>query len=109
MYDREKLFELEKEFSKVDKEVEKEKTKRNLILICIHTVISGIIASWFIEITSIEAVIELVVIALISGIALWIVPLLIFVLVTKLFTNVDSAEARRNHLEREINRIRDNY
>ncbi len=109
MNDREKLFELEKEFSKVDKEVEKEKTKRNLILICIHTVISGFIASWFIDITSIEATIELIVIALISGIALWSVPLLIFVLVTTLFTNVDSAEARKNYLEREINRIRDNY
>lgn len=103
------LFELEKELLKVDKDLEKEKVKRNLILISIHTVIAGCISSWFIDMNSLKAALELIVIALLSGIALWIVPLLIFQLVTKLFTNVDSAEARKKHLAKEIENIRQKH
>ena len=104
-----KLCELEKAFYEADKEAEKEKGKRNLILISFYSVISGYIISHFFETIDIEAVFMIILFSLISGIVLWIVPLSVFHVVTELFTNVDSAEARRNYLEKEIKRIKRDY
>ena len=100
------LFDLENEFFCVDKELEKEKSKRNFILIAIYTIIAIFITSNFFEIKSFKTIIIILVISLISGVVLWIVPLSIFQLVTEWFTNINGLDDRKKHLSERINNLR---
>lgn len=108
MNEKEKLFTLEKAYQQADKDLEKEKLKRNLILIGIYSVIIGYIVSRFIDPVNLLAVIEIIVIALISGVAMHFVTIIIFVFVTNYFTNIDALESRKKHLAEEIMRIQKN-
>ena len=109
MNENDELYELEKRYYSVDKKLEKEKTKRILILICIYSFISGYIVSHFFDTIDLKAVLEIIVIAIISGVLLCIVPLLIFSFVTDLFTNISDLEDNKKYLTEEIKRIRRNY
>lgn len=109
MDENEKLFELEKRFCSVDERLEKQKSKRNLILIGIYSVISGFITSHLFKTIDLYTIFFIIFISLISGIVLWIVPLSIFRLITELFTNIDSLEESKRHLAEEIKRIRRKY
>ena len=100
------LFDLERELFNVDKELEKQKGRRNLILIFFYSVIVGLIISHFFKTIEFETIITIIIISLILGVVLWIVPLSVFHLVTDLFTNINSLDVRKKHLTERINDIR---
>lgn len=104
MNENDELYELEKRFYSVDERLEKEKTKRNLILISVYTVFAGFIISRFVKITDLEAIFFVVFFSLISGVLLWIVPLSVFSLITDLFTNINNLEDSKKYLAEEIKR-----
>lgn len=104
--ENEELFRLEKELFNVDKELEKQKGRRILILITIYAVVVGFIISHFFKTITLETIFTIVIISLISGVVLWIVPLSIFQLVTELFTNINGLDDRKKHLTERIDHIR---
>ena len=104
--ENEELFRLEKELFNVDKELEKQKGRRSLILITIYAVVVGFIISHFFKKITLETIFTIIIISLISGVVLWIVPLSVFHLVTDLFTNINSLDVRKKHLTERINDIR---
>ena len=107
--ENDELFRLEKELFNVDKELEKQKGRRNLILIAVYAVIVGFIISHFFKTINLETIFTIIIISLISGVVLWFVPLSIFQLVTEWFTNINGLDDRKKHLTERIDHIRQKH
>lgn len=96
-------YELEKEYIAVDKKLEKEKGKRNIIMILLYSILCGFVFSIFIK-----NIFGLIFISTISGIILYIITLFAFDAVTDLFTNITYLESRKKHLEEKLKTIQNN-
>ena len=58
------LLDLEKELFSVDKELEKQKGRRNIILIFFYSVLSGFIISHFFKTIELETIITIIIMSL---------------------------------------------
>lgn len=98
-------YELEKELVTVDKKLEKEKTKRNIIMILLCSILCGFIFSLLID----ENILGLIIMSIIFGCILYFIVIFAFAFVTDSFTSITYLESRKKHLEEKLNINNDEY
>lgn len=94
----EERIKLEKEYSIVDKKLEKEKVKRMLIMILIYSVICGLFL-----LDDNDGILDLIFSSIILGGISTFVTTIVFALASTVFTNTTYLENRKRHLEEKLN------
>ena len=102
-------YELEKELKIVEQELDKEKTKRNIIMIALCSLLCG---SACIAINdnfdSLMDVIGLIVGTIFLGGFLYYIATIAFILVTDWFTDISCLQSRKSALEEKVKTIQNN-
>lgn len=99
---------LEYELTVVEKKLDKEKRKRNIIMIVLCSVLCG----FFNDNDNFDTILDvvgLIVGSVFLGSILYIVAILTFAAVTDLFTSITYLQSRKNHLEEKLNINDDEY
>ena len=95
---------LEKEYSIVDKKLEKEKEKRMLVMILIYSVICGLFL-----LDDNDGILDLIFSSIILGGISTFVTTIVFALASTVFTNTTYLEYRKKHLEEKLKINDDEY
>ena len=97
---------LEYEITIVEKKLDKEKSKRNIIMIILSSILCGFVFSTVIDtFDTIESILILIVISIISGSILYFISISAFFAVTDWFTDIPHLKDRKSALEEKLNRI----
>ena len=103
-------YKLEKEYSIVDKKLEKEKEKRTIIMILIYSVICGLVCTAINDnFESFMDIIGLIIGSIFLGGFFYFITMTAFVFVTDSFTSITYLESRKKHLEEKLNINNDEY
>lgn len=100
-----KVMELQNEINAIDADLEKEKGKRLFILVASSVIVVG----YIIYKIGVVDIMELIAISLVIGTAIPFLYIGYFLLVTSLFTNIDSLKARMDYLYRELHKYKSAY
>ena len=100
---------LEQELINVDKKLQKEKSKRNIIMILLSSILCGFFLSIVIDnFDTIESILILIVISIISGSILYFISISAFFAVTDWFTDITPLRTRKNALEEKLKVMQSN-
>ncbi len=91
-------YKLERKSIIVDIKLEKEKSKRNIIMILLCSILCGFVFSLLID----ESILGLIIMSIIFGCILYFIVMFAFVFVTDSFTSITYLESRKKHLEDKL-------
>lgn len=95
---------LEYELTVVEKKLDKEKRKRNIIMILLCSILCGCGMSAVNDnFDSFTDIILLIIMSIFFGTIIYVIAIMAFAAVTDLFTSVTYLESRKNHLEEKLN------
>ena len=98
------IYELEKEIFIVDRKLEKEKSKRNIIMILLSSLLCGFVLNAIIDnFDTVESILGLIISSIISGTILYFVSISAFAAVTDMFTDITHLKTRKSALEEKLN------
>ncbi len=101
---------LEYELTVVEKKLDKEKRKRNIIMIVLSSILCGIVMYTINGgVDALENFLYLIIMSIFFGTIIYILSILAFAAVTDLFTSITYLQSRKNHLEEKLNINDDEY
>lgn len=102
-------YELEKELFIVDKKLEKEKSKRNIIMILLYSILCGFVLTAINKnFDTLADVLGLIITSIVFGGILYFITIFAFDAVTNSFTNITYLESRKSALEEKVKTIQNN-
>lgn len=101
---------LEYELTVVEKKLDKEKRKRNIIMIVLCSILCGCgITTINDSFDSLTDIIFLIIMSVFFGTIIYVLSILAFTVVTDLFTSIAYLQSRKNHLEEKLKTNDDDY
>ena len=101
---------LEYELTVVEKKLDKEKRKRNIIMIVLCSILCGCgITAINDNFDSLTDIIFLIIMSVFFGTIIYVLSILAFAAVTDLFTSITYLQSRKNHLEEKLKTNDDDY
>lgn len=101
---------LEYELDVVEKQLDKEKRKRNIIMILLCSILCGCgMTAINDNFNSFIDIILLIIMSVFFGTIIYVVAILAFAAVTDLFTSITYLQSRKNHLEEKLKINDDEY
>lgn len=101
---------LEYELDVVEKKLDKEKRKRNIIMILLCSILCGCgMTAINDNFNSFTDIILLIIMSVFFGTIIYFVAILAFAAVTDLFTSITYLQSRKNHLEEKLKINDDEY
>lgn len=102
-------YELEKELYNVDKKLEKEKGKRNIIMVVLFSILCGFIMySISGGVDTLKNFLYFIIMSIVFGGILYFTTIATFAFVTDSFTSITYLESRKSALEEKVKTIQNN-